>query len=103
MENRYELFHVFVKESGLNRKKLDATVKFLESTGDLVFLTISCTMSTVITEDESLKDLCYSELINLEGTLDGSGNLKVTVCDWLQITALCKPAAWESIKALKLW
>ena len=99
----FEMYHIMVKASSLNRAKLQKVTQFLESTGDLEFLSVGNVMKTVATEEESLKDATYSELIALEGTLDSNGQLRVNVCEWVQITVLCRPSCWESIKAMKLW
>ena len=99
----FEMYHIMVKASSLNRVKLQKVTQFLESTGDLEFLSVGNVMKTVATEEESLKDATYSELIALEGTLDSNGQLRVNVCEWVQITVLCRPSCWESIKAMKLW
>ena len=99
----FEMYHILVKARSLNRVKLEKAIQFLSDTGDLMFLSIGDTMKTVATDDESLKDASYAELLALEGTLDSNGHLRVTVNEWVQITSICKPSAWESIKALKLW
>ena len=103
MENRYEIYHILVKANSLNRTKLEKAAKFLKGIGDLEFLTVGNTVKTVVSEDPLLADASYTDLIAAEGTLDSNGCLRVSVCEWVQITALCKPSAWESIKAMKLW
>ena len=103
MENRYELYHVLVKVNSLNRIKLEKATDFLKEIGELQFLTVGNVIKTVVSEDPMLADASYSDLIAAEGTLDSNGCLKVTVCEWVQITALCHPTCWESIKAMKLW
>lgn len=103
MENRFELYHVLVKAIRLNQIKLEKAVDFLKEINELEFLTVGNVIKTVVTEDPMLESASYTDLIAAEGTLDSNGCLRVSVCEWVQITALCKPSAWESIKAMKLW
>ena len=99
----FELYHILVKANSLDRVKLQKATQFLNDTGDLEFLSVGDTMKTVATDEDDLKDASYTDLLALEGTLDPNGHLRVTVNEWVQITTICKPTAWESIKALKLW
>ena len=103
MENRYEMYHILIKANSLNRIKLEKLSQFFQNAGELEFLTVGNTVRTVATDDPALADASYADLIAAEGTLDSNGCLRVSVCEWVQITALCRPSCWESIKALKLW
>ena len=103
MENRYELYHILVKANGLNSNMLMRVTQFLKDSGELVSITVGNPVKTVVAEDQMLADASYDDLIAAEGTLDSNGHLRVSICEWVQITTLCRPAAWESIKALKLW
>ena len=103
MENRYEIYHILVKANSLNRTKLEKAAKFLKGIGDLEFMTVGNVIKTVVTEDPMLESASYTDLLAAEGTLDSNGCPRVSVCEWVQITALCHSTCWESIKAMKLW